>query len=150
MRLDHLLSRENREYLFSSRAIWFLHCSVLREHTCTLKTLQEKKCKRKITVSARESANRGVFTNILGFRRKKQTKTSEDESPSMAQAFGGRRSQANKGIRRMPRRSAAKKDAASCEKPWGAAGRRRTMDLRMGQPGRGNPVIPKGRPDPAN
>ena len=37
--------------------------------------------------------------------------------------FGGR-SQAKKGIRRMPRRPAAKKDAASCEKPWGAAGTR--------------------------
>ena len=34
-----------------------------------------------------ESANKGVFTNILG---SEQTKTSEDESPSMAQAFGGK------------------------------------------------------------
>ena len=59
-------------------------------------------------------------------------------------------SQARKGIRRMPRRSEAKKDAASCEKPWGAAGRQRTMDIRMGQPGGSDPVIPKGRPYPAN
>ena len=43
-------------------------------------------------------------------------------------------SQANKGIRRMPRRSATKKDAVSCEKTWGAASRQRTMYLRMGQP----------------
>ena len=63
---------------------------------------------------------------------------------------GSPESQANKGIRRMHRRSEAKKDAASCEKPWGAAGRQRTMDIRMGQPGRGNLVIPKGKPDPAN
>ena len=59
-------------------------------------------------------------------------------------------SQARKGIRRMPRRSAAMKDAASCEKPWGAAGAHRTMDIRMGQPGKGNLAIPEGRPDPAN
>ena len=59
-------------------------------------------------------------------------------------------SQARKGIRRMPRRSEAKKDAASCEKPWGAAGRQRTMDIRMGQPGGSDPVIPEGKPDPAN
>ena len=59
-------------------------------------------------------------------------------------------SQARKGIRRMPRRSEAKKDAASCEKPWGAAGRLRTMDVRMGQPGGRSPVIPKGKPYPAN
>ena len=60
------------------------------------------------------------------------------------------KSQANKGIRWMPRRSAAKKDAASCEKPWGAAGTHRTMDLRMGQPGGKKPVILKRKPDPAN
>ena len=32
-------------------------------------------------------------------------------------------SQARKGIRWMHRRPEAKKDVASCEKPWGAAGR---------------------------
>ena len=31
------------------------------------------------------------------------------------------RSQATKGIRRMPRRQEPKKDAISCEKPWGTA-----------------------------
>ena len=45
---------------------------------------------------------------------------------------------------RMPGRFETKKDAASCEKPWGAAGRQRTMDIRMGQPGGRNPVTRKG------
>ena len=43
-------------------------------------------------------------------------------------------SQASKGIRWMPWRSATTKDAVSCEKTWGAASRHRTMYLRMGQP----------------
>ena len=49
-------------------------------------------------------------------------------------AFRDAISQASKGIRWMPRRSATKKDAVSCEKTWGAASRQRTMYLRMGQP----------------
>ena len=45
-----------------------------------------------------------------------------------------RRSQATKGIRRMPWRQESKKDAISCEKLWGAANRHRSTDIRMGQP----------------
>ena len=48
----------------------------------------------------------------------------------ITQAIG----QANKGVRRMPRRREPKKDAASCEKPRGAASRHRSGDIRMGKP----------------
>ena len=46
--------------------------------------------------------------------------------------------QANKSIGRMPRHQAPKKDVASCEKLRGAASRLRTVDIRMGKPGRAN------------
>jgi hypothetical protein len=48
-----------------------------------------------------------------------------------ANKFGG---QASKGIRWMPRRQEAKKDVVSCEKPRGAANKRRSVDIRMGKP----------------
>ena len=34
----------------------------------------------------------------------------------------------------MPRLQEARKDVVSCEKPWGAANRLRSGDIRMGQP----------------
>ncbi len=46
--------------------------------------------------------------------------------------------QATKGIRWMPRRLEAMKDVVSCDKLRGGANNRRSGDLRMGQPGRGN------------
>ena len=45
--------------------------------------------------------------------------------------------QVTKGIRWMPRRQQPKKDAASCEKPRGAASKHRAVDIRMGKPGSG-------------
>ena len=42
--------------------------------------------------------------------------------------------QATKGTRWMPWRQKAMKDVVSCDKPWGAASRRRAMDVRMGKP----------------
>jgi len=42
----------------------------------------------------------------------------------------------------MPRRTGPRKDVASCEKLRGAAGRHRSVDLRMGQPGEGGPSSP--------
>jgi hypothetical protein len=41
----------------------------------------------------------------------------------------------SKGTRGMPGRGQARKDAASCDKPWGGARILRSMDFRMGQPG---------------
>ena len=71
-----------------------------------------------------------VFTDILGSKQGKASKEPE-----------WRESQAMKGIRRMPWRSATTKDAVSCEKTWGAASRHRSMYLRMGQPGIRKDVI---------
>ena len=92
------------------------------------------------------------FTGILGFKERRQRNFGNgiERRLTAKKAKAKDESQARKGIRRMPRRSEAKKDAASCEKPWGAAGRQGTMDIRMGQPGGSDPVIPKGRPYPAN
>ena len=52
-----------------------------------------------------------------------------------AKSFGG---QASKGIRRMPWRQEAMKDVVSCEKPRGAASKRRSVGLRMGKPAPSN------------
>ena len=41
----------------------------------------------------------------------------------------------------MPWRNEPKKGAVSCEKPRGTASRFRSVDTRMGEPGRSNPII---------
>jgi hypothetical protein len=47
----------------------------------------------------------------------------------------------------MPRHEPAKKDAASCEKPRGAASEHRSGGIRMGQPGRAKSLVtPTGEP----
>ncbi len=48
--------------------------------------------------------------------------------------------QDSKGRRWMPWHQAAKKGAAGCEKPRGAASKHRSVGTRMGQPGTGNTV----------
>ena len=47
-----------------------------------------------------------------------------------------RRNQAKKSTGWMPRHQAPKKDVASCEKQGGAASRHRSLDIRMGKPGK--------------
>ena len=42
----------------------------------------------------------------------------------------------------MPWHQEPKKDVVSCEKPWGAANKRRAMDVRMGKPGGGKAPSP--------
>ena len=42
----------------------------------------------------------------------------------------------------MPRRQPPKKDAASCEKPRGAASKLRSVDIRLGEPVQGNAWTP--------
>ena len=44
--------------------------------------------------------------------------------------------QANKSARGMPWHQEPKKDATSCDKPRGAAHKLRSVDFRMGKPGR--------------
>ena len=53
-----------------------------------------------------------------------------------------RKGQDKKGVWWMPWRQKAKKDAASGETPRGAASEHRTVDIRMGKPGRGEPLSP--------
>ena len=44
------------------------------------------------------------------------------------------RKKVNKGVRRMPWLSEAKKDVISCDKPRGLANTIKSADFRMGQP----------------
>ena len=60
------------------------------------------------------------------------------------------KSQATKGIRWMPWRQESKKDAISCEKPWGAANRPRSTDVRMGQPSASHVALPERETNPVN
>ena len=71
-----------------------------------------------------ETKRRKNFAKFHGHFRI-QRKTSRKFQKRNGKTANGEKakSQARKGIRRMPRRSEARKDAASCEKPWGAAGR---------------------------
>ena len=47
-----------------------------------------------------------------------------------------------KGARRMPWRGKSTKGAASCDKPRGGANGHRSADSRMGEPSRGNALLP--------
>ena len=49
--------------------------------------------------------------------------------------------QDTKGVWWMPRYQEAKKDAASGETPRGAASKHRSVDIRMGEPNRGEPLL---------
>ena len=44
----------------------------------------------------------------------------------------------------MPWHQEPKKDAVNCEKPRGAVNRLRSVDIRMGEPTRGNTRVPYG------
>ncbi len=56
----------------------------------------------------------------------------------------------------MPWCQEAKKDVASCDKLRGAASEHRSVDIRMGEPSRGEPLLPTPEsigcegPDPVN
>ena len=50
--------------------------------------------------------------------------------------------QDTKGVRGMPWRQEAKKDAASSEMLRGVASKHRSVDIRMGKPGSGKPLSP--------
>ena len=52
--------------------------------------------------------------------------------------------QDSKGAWWMPRRIGPMKDVVSCDKPRGAANRHRSVDFRMGQPGRSKLLSPYG------
>ena len=61
---------------------------------------------------------------------------------SWSQERKRRKNQAKKSTGWMPRRQPPKKDAASCEKPRGAASKLRSVDIRMGEPVQGNAWTP--------
>ena len=64
--------------------------------------------------------------------------------------------QDNKSVWWMPRCQEAKKGAASGETPRGAASEHGSVDIRMGEPSRGEPLLPlpeyigQEEPDPGN
>ena len=55
--------------------------------------------------------------------------------PHQPPVFDRHLGQATKGARWMPRHQEAMKDVTTCDKPRGAGRKRRSVDLRMGQPG---------------
>ncbi len=70
--------------------------------------------------------------------------------------FSRKKGQAKKSVWWMPRRQEAKKDAANGETPRGAVSEHGSVDIRMGEPGRGEPLsslpeyIGQQKPDPVN
>ena len=101
----------------NGKASSLLSCQRM-EGARTLKTAQE-----------REQANTQICqlrSRLRGLRR----------------AVEQKRDQAKKSAGWMPRHCLPKKDAISCEKPWGAASKHRSMGIRMGNPGRGNARSP--------
>ena len=52
----------------------------------------------------------------------------------------------SKSVRGMPWLSEAKKDVTSCEKPRGGANSHRSVDIRMGKPGKEDPCHPYANP----
>ena len=84
------------------------------------------KTKKKRSISKNE-----IFSSGLGkLSKKKLRETVEKQVNSSKDTLG----QGRKGLRRMPRHTQAKKDAASGETQRGAAGTHRTADIRMGEP----------------
>ena len=83
--------------------------------TCTLTTAQQRKKRfRKRPVAS----PKGLVRETIGLRIKR------------------RKNQATKSTGWMPWHHTPKKDVASCDKLRGAASRHRSVDIRMGKPGR--------------
>jgi hypothetical protein len=75
----------------------------------------------------------GVAERNLGLEPHTMGITAPDTRLRTSGACGG---QGRKSTRWMPRRQEAMKDAATCEKPRGVGSKRRSVDIRMGKPGR--------------
>ena len=60
----------------------------------------------------------------------------------LTQRQGTLQDEDTKGARRMPWRGKSTKGAASCDKPRGGANGHRSADSRMGEPSRGNALLP--------
>ena len=64
----------------------------------------------------------------------------------LTQKQGTLQDEDTKGARRMPWRGKSTKGAASCDKPRGGANGLRSADSRMGEPSRGNALLPAAEP----
>ena len=78
------------------------------------------------------------------WKRKGSADGAKDISRVAKQLVSGarRKNQAKKSAGWMPGRHTPKKDAASCEKPRGAASEHRSEDIRMGEPRQCNDCLP--------
>ena len=105
-----------------------VHCIVLRDReTETSEHLEN--CTGKDELKAK-------FASIQSERRERVLQTFPDGGRSDKATSQTEKDQARKSTGRMPWHRLPKKDAANCEKPWGAVSRHRSRDLRMGKPGR--------------
>ena len=105
-----------------------VHCIVLKDReTETSEHLEN--CTGKDELKAK-------FASIQSERRERVLQTFPDGGRFETEMNRTEKDQARKSTGRMPWHRLPKKDAANCEKPWGAVSRHRSRDLRMGKPGR--------------
>ena len=105
-----------------------VHCIVLKDReTETSEHLEN--CTGKDELKAK-------FASIQSERRERVLQTFLDGGRFETEMNRTEKDQARKSTGRMPWHRLPKKDAANCEKPWGAVSRHRSRDLRMGKPGR--------------
>ena len=149
MRLDHLLSREKAEaerwtpkprsidritpvVIKSFKEANGTSTNVRKELSCSLQ--RAKLC---IVFKAREAPSTRTLTTAQQ-RNKIQERPVKGKTILLKLVSGSRttRNQATKSTGWMPWHHTPTKDVASCEKLRGAASRHRSVDIRMGKPGR--------------
>ena len=154
MRLDHLLSRESSEdgniQAYIPRSI---RTGAIRIVT---KKLQRSKTERQRTFEKESLKSTDAFHSVsssgLAELEEQRTLTTAQQemiqkkasckdyrssiNKAMLVSGSRRKNQATKSTGWMPWHHTPKKDVASCDKLRGAASRHRSVDIRMGEPGR--------------
>ena len=148
MRLDHLLSREKAEAERQTPKPRSIRTGAIR-----IVTKASKKRKRNVNERSKRKfakiLKRGSLCIVFRVCLKRTLTTAQQrkiqERPVLGknnfteQLVSGSEStknQATKSTGWMPWHHTPKKDVASCEKLRGAASRHRSVDIRMGEPGR--------------
>lgn len=150
MRLDHLLSREKAEaerWTPKPRSIDRIKPVVIkklqRSKTERQRTFEKElscslqRAKLCIVFKAREAPSMRTLTTAQQ-RNKIQERPVKGKTILLELVSGSRttRNQATKSTGWMPWHHTPTKDVASCDKLRGAASRHRSVDIRMGKPGR--------------
>ena len=104
------------------------------------RTAKRLEVKRKFNSSEGKPSEKRkeVKRTVKRAERKKGSKLGASGKVSEKKGPGKRtvkKDQAKKSVWRMPWHQEPKKDVVSCEKLWGVASKRRSIDIRMGKPG---------------